>query len=66
MDIKTPADRDLAEHILPLLRGLKLSEDLDLAEAALRYERELTQQLNGNGQEELPFRDRRRTATAAR
>jgi hypothetical protein len=46
-EIKSDADRRLSEHVLILLRGLKLSRDLDLAESAIRAERELTDRLNG-------------------
>jgi hypothetical protein len=44
--ITVNVDRDIAEHILPLVRGLKLSRDLDLAEKAIQAERELTDKLN--------------------
>lgn len=54
MEVKTPAQRRLAESILALVRGLKVSRDLDLAEAALQEEREILIQL-GDGQHELPF-----------
>lgn len=64
MEIKV--DRKLAEHVLPLLRGLKLSRDLDLAESALHAERDLLVQLGENGQEELPFTRRGRAAAGAR
>jgi hypothetical protein len=43
--IDSEADRRLSEHILILLRGLKLSRDLELAESAIRAERELTDRL---------------------
>ena len=48
-EIKSEADRRLSEHVLILLRGLKLSRDLDLAECAIRAERELTDKLASNG-----------------
>jgi hypothetical protein len=44
-EIKSDGDRQLADHILAFLRGLKLSRNLDLAESAIRAERDLTQRL---------------------
>lgn len=65
MEIKTPADRRLAESILALVRGLKLSQDLDLAESAIHVERELLAQLGGD-QAELTFPRPRRAMEVAR
>jgi hypothetical protein len=60
VSIDKPAERKLADHVLVLLRGLRLSRDLELAEAAVKAERELTARLgtrsevdrNPNGKEE--------------
>ncbi len=49
MAIRVEVDREIAKHLLPLVRGLKLSTDLDLAESAIRAERELTDKLYRDG-----------------
>lgn len=39
-------ETEVAQHILPLVRGLKLSRDLELAEQALHVEQEITRELH--------------------
>jgi len=56
-EMKIEIEPEIADHMLPLVRGLKLSRDLDLAEQAIRAEREILKAQNGNSS---PRRPRRR------
>lgn len=52
--MKIEIEPEIADHMLPLVRGLKLSRDLDLAEQAIRAERELLKAQNGSKPVERP------------
>lgn len=44
--ITVEIETEIGEQILPLVRGLKLSRDLQLAEKAVRAERQITEKLD--------------------
>lgn len=57
MTILAPVERKLADHLLVLYRGLRLSDDLELAQAAIAAERELQQRMASNGAKTpIPYR----------
>jgi hypothetical protein len=50
--MKIEIEPEIADHVLPLVRGLKLSRDLDLAEQAIRAEREILKARDENNVQE--------------
>jgi hypothetical protein len=52
MKVAIELEREIVDLILPYVRGLRLSQDLRLAEEAVRAEREIEEALEKNEPEE--------------